>query len=625
MPDSGRQQTARGPEKLSRLRACIRLIFAPVAAALTVLAATSLSGELELPAAIIAALGTGCAVLLGQALQLSQSEVRRLGSGNRDWDGLYSETLRSLAIAIDARDCHGSDHVTIVELVATKIAQEMGLSADEVQGIRTAALLLDVGTLGVPEHILLQKGRPSLEEFQAIHNHPIIGAQILEGIPFPWPVQKYIRSHHERWDGTGYPDRVSGTDIPLGARILAVADVYGAVTSKRTYSSGWTHSQAVTHIRIMSGAHFDPAIVSAFLRISEQISQSCDEVESAPSERAAAAISRVNQQFVALWEISQLVSSSLDLSSRLENVAPKIATALDCDACAIFLNDENGSTISCVTAWPHEASELLGARARIGQSGTGHVAFERRSTIVRQSRDTLETTDGTPIELDYEWAAIAPLRIQNTVLGTVNLYRRHKEFTIEDLDLLDTLARHASVPVAHASIYEATRESADRDPLTGLFNLRFFCAQIEHEVARANRLNHAFSIVAVDLNHFKAVNDTLGHPAGDALLRDMARLFTTTVRDYDSVVRYGGDEFVIILPETGAEQARETIDRLACAVEEYVSSLPGLQSIDFGASFGAATFGEDGRDVKSLLSVADERMYANKNDLRRTRLTERAA
>lgn len=597
----------------------------PLAGALSALAVTFASASVSVSGRIAVALAAGLAALLGQALYISQIEVRRLARNNRDWHSLYDETLRSLAIAIDARDCHGSDHVTIVELVATKIAREMGLSADEVQGIQTAALLLDVGTLGVPEHILLQKGRPTLEEFQAIHNHPIIGAQILEGIPFPWPVQKYIRSHHERWDGTGYPDRVSGTDIPLGARILALADVYSAVTSKRTYRCGWTHTQAATHIRIMSGAHFDPAVVNAFLRISDKISKTRQEVESAPSERAAAAISRVNQQFVALWEISQLVNSSLDLSSRIENVAQKVASVLDCDACAIFLDDKNGTSVSCSHVWPEEAQGLLGARAQLGNPGTGHVAVEKRPTIVRQSRDVLQTREGARLEMEYEWAAIAPLRIQNKVLGTVNLYRREKEFSIEDLDLLDTLARHASVPVAHASIYEATRESADRDPLTGLFNLRYFCAQMEHEVARANRLNHPFSIVAVDLDHFKAVNDTLGHPAGDALLRDMARLFTKSVREYDSVVRYGGDEFIIILPETGAEEAAETVERMVAAVEEYLDELPGLESLDFGASFGAATFGEDGRDVKSLLATADKRMYVNKNDIRRNRFTDQAA
>ncbi len=565
------------------------------------------------------------AAVLGQALYFSQIESRRLEKLNSEWFTLYHSTLRSLAVAIDARDCHGSDHISIVEFVAYEIASEMCLTDSEIQGVQTAALLLDVGTLGVPEYILLQKGRPTMEEFESIHNHPIIGAQILEGVSFPWPVQHCIRSHHERWDGTGYPDRLAGDEIPMGARILAVADVYGAVTSKRTYRSGWSHSQAVSHIRIMSGVHFDPDVVAAFLRIVDRILENRHISEHPSSERAVATISRVNLQFVALWEISQLVNSSLDLARRLENVTQKIASVLQCEACAIFLKDLNEHTLTCQSVWPETELSFQAVQTQIGDAGTGHAACERRPIIIRQSRDTLVNASGEPVQLDYEWAAIAPLRIQNTVLGTVNLYRRAKEFTIEELDLLDTLARHASVPVAHASLYEATRESADRDPLTGLFNLRYFCSQIEQEVSRADRLGHQFSIVAVDLDHFKSVNDTLGHLAGDALLRDMARLFTKTVREYDSVVRYGGDEFVIILPEAVVEDAVDTVERLKCAVAEYVEGFPGLQAVKFSASFGPATYKTDGDDVKSLLTIADKRMYEHKNTTKRKAFIDRQA
>jgi diguanylate cyclase (GGDEF)-like protein len=123
----------------------------------------------------------------------------------------------------------------------------------------------------------------------------------------------------------------------------------------------------------------------------------------------------------------------------------------------------------------------------------------------------------------------------------------------------------------------------------------------------------------VDLDNFKSVNDTLGHQAGDALLRDVSQLLASAVRDYDSVVRYGGDEFVIVLSEASEDDARETIARLDRLVTEYASGLPGLAAIGFGASFGAATFPRDGSDMKALLEVADARMYNCKRSSRGSR------
>jgi len=532
---------------------------------------------------------------------------------------LYRSSLRCLAAAIDARDAHTRDHVRLVEFVAMEIASEMNLSADEREGIRTAALLLDVGTLGVPENILLQSGRPSAEEFAAIHNHPILGAEILEEVPFPWPVQRLIRAHHERWDGTGYPDRLKGEEIPLGARILAVADVYGALVSNRSFRRGWPHEQALAHIRRSAGTHFDPEVVKVFLRIAYRIPREGLSRSVRDSERAATSIARATQEFVWLWDISQSANSTLDLRETLQTVARKVAEHMDCDACAIFLKDQDGVGLTCQAEYPGEPAVLQGAKVKVGDPGTGQVARDGRPAIIRPGRDSVRAGDGTPSAVPYDWAAISPLGAGSASLGTINLYRSGRDFSIEELDLLNSLARHAAVPLANASLYESARQGAERDALTGLHNVRYLCTRVEQEFARSSRSGRPFSIIAVDLDNFKSVNDTLGHQAGDALLRDVSQLLASAVRDYDSVVRYGGDEFVIVLSEASEDDARETIARLDRLVTEYASGLPGLAAIGFGASFGAATFPRDGSDMKALLEVADARMYNCKRSSRASR------
>lgn len=561
---------------------------------------------------------------LGVIRVIYVNDVHRRAAERRasDVTELFRSTLRCLAAAIDARDAHTRDHVRLVEFVATELATEMGISQDETEGIRTAALLLDVGTLGVPENILLKSGRPSAEEFAAIHNHPVLGAEILEEVPFPWPVQRMIRSHHERWDGTGYPDRLQGEEIPLGARILAVADVYGALVSNRSFRRGWPHEQALAHIRRGAGSHFDPEVVKVFLRIAYRIPRAGLSKSVRDSERAATTIARATQEFVWLWDISQSANSTLDLQETLQTVARKVAEHMDCDACAIFLKDADGVGLTCQAEYPGEPAILLGAKVTVGEPGTGQVARDGRPAIIRSGRDSVRTGDGTPSRVPYDWAAISPLGAGSASLGTINLYRSGRDFSIEELDLLNSLARHAAVPLANASLYEAARQGAERDALTGLHNVRYLYNRVEQEFARSNRTGRPFSIIAVDLDNFKSVNDTLGHQAGDALLRDVSQMLASAVRDYDSVVRYGGDEFVIVLSEASEEDARETIARLDRLMTDYASRLPGLVAIGFGASFGAATFPRDGADMKALLEVADARMY---NSKRSTRGSRRAA
>jgi len=587
-------------------------VLVPVLIGLAALWATTAAGTCSPRQAAAFALVVASSAGLARIAVLQEIEQRRAAKARADQSSLYSSTLRALGAAIDARDNYSHEHVALVESVACDIAHEMGMNQTDLEGIRSAALLLDVGTLGVPENILLQPGRLTAAEFATIHNHPVVSAQILESVPFPWPVQKAIRAHHERWDGSGYPDRLRGEEIPLGARILAVADVYAALISNRSFRSGWTHEQAVTHIRDNAGKLYAPQVVEAFLKVESRIPESFLPREAAPSPTATLTIQRASQQFVALWEISQCANACNGLKETLQAVGQRICTALECDACAIFIDDEQSHSLVCHSVTPQTAKHLLGLHAEPGAPGTGQVARDQHGLIVRATNDVLITQDGRNAALRYEWAAIAPLGAGRTILGTVNLYRSNGDFSIEELDQLAALARHASVPIASASLFDATRESAERDSLTGLYNLRYFCSQVEHEFSRAKRGGRSFSVIAVDLDHFKAVNDTLGHTAGDALLRDLARLFVGAVRNYDSVVRYGGDEFVIVLPEAGADEAVHTIDRLQSAVHHYVDQLTGLKTIQFGASFGAATFPGDAGTVKDLLTLADQRMYENK-------------
>ncbi len=174
-----------------------------------------------------------------------QQHIEALQENQAHLADLYLATIKSLALAIDAKDQYTHQHILRVQRYAMAIAREMGMEGNELEGLNTGALLHDIGKLGVPEYVLLKPGRLTDEEFSKIKMHPEIGAAILNPVEFPWPVLPVVKSHHEKWDGTGYPEGLAGEAIPRTARVLSVADVYDALTSNRSYRAAWPHERAM--------------------------------------------------------------------------------------------------------------------------------------------------------------------------------------------------------------------------------------------------------------------------------------------------------------------------------------------------------------------------------------------
>jgi len=176
-------------------------------------------------------------------------------------------TIRSLAETIDAKDPYTRGHSERVSLYSEAIARGLELTGEELQTIRYAGYLHDVGKIGIPDAILTKPGKLTLEEFKIIKKHPVLSERILKPVGFPFPVQPIVRHHHERYDGKGYPDGLAGEEIPLGARILFVADAYEAMTSDRPYRKALSVERAMQELANNKGTQFDPRVVDAFIRI----------------------------------------------------------------------------------------------------------------------------------------------------------------------------------------------------------------------------------------------------------------------------------------------------------------------------------------------------------------------
>ena len=563
------------------------------------------------------------AVYTGRAEE-RQRHIERLAD-------LYLGTIRSLAVAIDAKDQHSHQHIVRVQRSAVATARRMGLDADLVEAVNTGTLLKDIGKLGVPDYVLLKTGELTDEEFAKIRKHPEVGAAILEGVNFPWPVLPVVRSHHERWDGTGYPDGLKGEEIPLTARILAVADVYDALTSSRAYRGAWSRESALAEIERQAGTQFDPAVVHAFAAVVGSLAEEPAEEEEPGHEAALSGgeivksgdavrqIQRASSELWALYEVAQTLSSSLGLQETLEILGHKLEAILPGTACLFLLREGAEDALVARVAVGLNGERLRGARASGLTSRSLQVATCRETYRGPYDPDDLRL----PETLSGAWAPlgaslIVPIVHGAETLGTINLYHPDAcAFGPHDQQLLETIAERAALALYNGLLFDRTRSHANTDSLTGLYNLRYLTQQVDALCAEALCAEgdaEPLALLCLDLDSFKPINDNFGHPKGDQVLCDLAEIFCGAVRDSDIVARYGGDEFLVVLRGAGAAEAQAMSQRLCDAVLAYDPGLTHetLGRLRLGVSIGWGGFPADGRDCTALLAAADARMYREK-------------
>jgi putative nucleotidyltransferase with HDIG domain len=179
----------------------------------------------------------------------------------------YEATLEGWSAALDLRDRETEGHTQRVTVMTIELAEAMGINESELVNIRRGALLHDIGKMGVPDNILLKPDKLNEEEWQHMRMHAVYAYNLLSNISYLRDALDIPYCHHEKWNGTGYPRGLKGEEIPLAARIFAVADVYDALTSDRPYRKGWPHEKTLNYIQEQSGHYFDPKVVEVFVRM----------------------------------------------------------------------------------------------------------------------------------------------------------------------------------------------------------------------------------------------------------------------------------------------------------------------------------------------------------------------
>ncbi len=315
-----------------------------------------------------------------------------------------------------------------------------------------------------------------------------------------------------------------------------------------------------------------------------------------------------------LLQVSKAVSGTLDLPEQLQELGKEVCTRLGIAEFAVLLLDEISHQLVVEAVAGEAPPTARGLRFHLGEGITGEVAAKGQTIYVPDV-----SKDSRYLHYKGHWRTTGcflavPLRSKGRILGVMSLNRRALDaFNAQEMRLAEAIAAQAALAIANARLYQQTLELSFTDALTAVANRRQLFLRLEQELSRSVRFGDPLSVLMIDLDLFKRINDQHGHTAGDGVLRGVANALRRNVRKVDIVARYGGEEFCIVLPRVGKPEAMEVAEKLRRSVA--VAALPspeGIAPLRVTISIGVAAMGIDADDVQGLIEKADAALYEAK-------------
>ena len=325
-------------------------------------------------------------------------------------------------------------------------------------------------------------------------------------------------------------------------------------------------------------------------------------------------LNRTVDELAVLNEIGKALTSSLDIGEVMHVILAKVSELLKPRNWSVLLKDQATAELYFHAAVGEGSDKLLGLRIKAGEGIAGWVAQNNLPLLVPDVAKDPRFASRFDAASRFHTVSIlcVPLTFKGLTLGVIELVNGEGDgaFSEEDLRILGTVAEFSAIAIENARNFLKVQELTVLDDHTGLFNSRHLKRQLDSEVVRATRFGHPVSVIFFDLDHFKRVNDTHGHQAGSRVLHEVGKLLLKTLRSTDVPVRYGGDEFVILMPETSKDQAIAAGRRIGAEI----AAMPFLAAEKYGplrltASVGVAAFPDDAADPENLIRRADEAMY----------------
>ena len=533
-----------------------------------------------------------------------------------DVAALHLRAIEGLALAVEAKDnMNTRGHLRRVQVYALALGKSMGLAGADLEALQAGSLLHDIGKLAVPEHILTKPGKLSPEEFAKMKVHPLVGAEIVEQMKFPYPVAPIVRSHHEKWDGSGYPYGLKGEDIPLGARILTVADWLDAMISDREYRKGIPVEEAMEQIAAEAGKSFDPAVVKALQPQYEKLVKSagifaaqgpilstevgienhatpgaglemCGLPDGAHGEDFLSAINAAGREQQLLSATAE-AATSLDPAETMRRTEVALRGKIPHDALAFFVPDAN--FLKAEFAAGPNRDRLLDLEVSRGEGLIGWVAQNLQPVI-----------NGNPavdpgFSLALHSVLAVPLKTGEKLVAVLALYRTDQDsFTRAELQLLLAVQANIAAALQNAFAYREAEVKANLDPLTGLLNRSQFTRHLDHELSIARRTQQPLALIVSEL--------PASIVAQPDLLIAISKGLRQASRECDRLGRIQENRFALVLPRVKAAHVIAILDRMGDITRR--SSAAVLKS-------AGAFYPDDGDGARHLLAVVEQRLEAS--------------
>ena len=506
---------------------------------------------------------------------------------------MHLGNLKALSSALNAKDYYTLGHAARVAAYTVMLGRQLGWQEDILTPLEEAAYLHDIGKISISDRVLLKPGRLNQQEWEEMREHPVVSADIIRPL-FPKDLVLAVRHHHERYDGNGYPDGLAGEAIPALARAMAVVDAYDAMSCRRPYKGALTYSECLAELYRCSGSQFDPEMVDAFLHVLEDVARRRARAE----EIAAEAASRIRgETHAALLALEDEQSNAY---REVEDVLRKV-------------RDANPPTRFLTTHAQVDKRFVIGVDPEEDENEKSHLGDE-----IFADDELPQVLAGERPEVNAVFAdefgvwitGLAPIRdasgkIVAAVAADLPALSASESETLrgDGRQTFAAMLQSAAVRLSRAEIDAIT------DSLTGLYNHRYLHERLSEELSRARDQQRPLSVLFCDLDHFKGYNDSNGHSAGDAVLREIAQVIEQSVRNIDVAGRYGGEEFVVLLVETERETALVVAERIRERIRAAGFTANG---VPLTVSIGVAGYPDDADRREDLLNKADWAMYLAK-------------
>jgi diguanylate cyclase (GGDEF)-like protein/putative nucleotidyltransferase with HDIG domain len=575
------------------------------------------------------------AVILYQLFHFYIEKYEQAQKHIAELNKLYLQTVEALASAVDAKDRYTHGHIRRVQAFAARLAALLGVTDEkELLAIQAGALLHDIGKIAIPEYILNKPTVLTETEYEKMKIHPVVGANMLSTIEFPYPLIPMVKWHHERWDGNGYPDGLKGEEIPLNARILALVDCYDALTTNRPYRAPMERPQLVQFFQREAGRSYDPHVVQVFI-------EHLDEMEAAgqavvlgdtdiwglaetptpiganvrPLEKVQPTITygkalnagpEIQRELYSVFEFVRADFQCLTPAEIFSFMGRRLDALIRFDAGVFYAADLTQGVVTATHVVGDASKGLRGLTLMLEQKLTGWVAANNQALCnLPPFPDFLNCPQPRPA---FQMSAIAPMNRQNEVFGAISLYRTDStKFTDDEFRRLEIIASQTAILFAKYS-KNVDRSQLLVDNLTNLPNGFQLYLMFDQVAMDAARYEYPLAVLSINLDDIKDIRRKWGHMSGDEAVRATSRYLKGELRETDLLVRYTGEEFIAISPKLSQEQAEALKSRLQNDLDHFNFAVRSETEIPLQVSIGIAVFPDDGADLETLLMTAQLRM-----------------